>query len=145
MTTTSAGTPEAVFALLADGAGWRNWAGPFGRNSRWEREGDPPPGGVGAIRRLGSRPLLAREEIVESIPPRRLAYRILSGVPMRDYLGIVDLEPTDGGGTRIVWQGSFVPKIPGTGALTLVASRYAVKELAKRLAAAGDRAWPPRP
>ena len=38
--------------------------------SDWEREGDPAPGGVGAIRRLGRAPAFSREQIVEYERPR---------------------------------------------------------------------------
>jgi uncharacterized protein YndB with AHSA1/START domain len=110
----SAASPERVFALLADGAGWSRWAGPLILRSWWEREGDPPPGGVGAVRRLGAKQFASREEIVAYEPPGHLAYTILSGQPVRDYRADVRLEP-DGRGTRIVWSATFEPLVPGTG------------------------------
>src|SRR5262245_7836946 len=78
----SAAPAGEVFALLADGASWSSWAGPLIPRSRWYRTGSPEPGGVGAIRELGLRPVLSREEIVEFVPPRRLAYTIVSGIPV---------------------------------------------------------------
>src|SRR5215831_4397687 len=102
---TSSAAPEAVFALLADGAGWSRWAGPLIRRSAWDREGRPPPGGVGAVRKLGAPPIYSREEIVEYDPPRHLAYTILSGQPVREYRADVRLRP-DGAGTRIEWGAS---------------------------------------
>ena len=53
--------PDKVFALVADGAGWSSWAGPFIVWSGWEVEGDPAPGGVGAIRLLGSKRVHTRK------------------------------------------------------------------------------------
>jgi hypothetical protein len=61
---TSSASPDAVFALLADAPTWMDWAGPLVREASWEKEGDPAPGGVGAIRKLGSKPFYGREEIV---------------------------------------------------------------------------------
>src|SRR3954447_24479600 len=102
VTEVSSAPPEKVFALLADGAGWSRWAGAMVVKSWWEREGDPPPGGVGAIRALGLPKLGSREEIVAYDPPRHLAYVILSGLPVRDYRADVHLTP-EGTGTRITW------------------------------------------
>ena len=66
----STASPEAVFAVLADGTRWNEWAGWFVRESFWEREGTPAPGGVGAIKRLGGKPIYSREETVEYDPPK---------------------------------------------------------------------------
>jgi uncharacterized protein YndB with AHSA1/START domain len=111
--------PDMVFELLAVGAGWSRWAGPLIVRSSWEREGTPAPGGVGAIRALGTKRVGSREEIVAYDPPTHLAYTILSGLPVRDYRADVRLTP-DGTGTRISWSGTFTPKLPGTsGALRL--------------------------
>ena len=112
----STAPPEKVFDVLADGAGWSRWAGPMIVKSWWEREGTPAPGGVGAIRALGMKRVGSREEITAYDPPKHLAYTILSGLPVRDYLADVRLTP-DGAGTRIEWSGTFTPKVPGTGPL----------------------------
>jgi uncharacterized protein YndB with AHSA1/START domain len=102
-----AATPEQVFAALADAPSWKRWAGPMVLASWWEREGDPPPGGVGAIRRLGMRGASSREEIVAYDPPRHLAY-VWHTRLVRDYRADVRLQP-DGTGTSIHWSGSFTP------------------------------------
>ena len=57
-----------------------------------EREGDPPPDGVGAIRVLSRPPLKIREQITDVDAPVRLAYRLLSGLPVRDYVGETTLS-----------------------------------------------------
>lgn len=54
------------------------------------------------------------ERLVELVPDRRLAYALLSGLPMREYRGVVDLTPA-GSGTDIRWQSTFEPKVRGTG------------------------------
>jgi hypothetical protein len=110
----SSAGPEAVFAVLADGSRWRDWARPIIWHSSWDREGSPEPGGVGAVRKLGAPPIFSREEIVEYDPPRHLAYTILSGQPVRDYRADVNLVRTDAG-TRIEWGATFRPRFPGTG------------------------------
>jgi len=131
---TSSAAPEAVFALLADGPSWSRWAGPLIRRSTWAREGRPPPGGVGAVRKLGVPPVYSREEIVEYDPPHRLAYTILSGQPVREYRADVRLRP-DGDGTRIEWAASFRPAIPGTGRFVRWYLAAIVGGFARRLAA----------
>jgi uncharacterized protein YndB with AHSA1/START domain len=130
--------PEKVFALVADGAGWSSWAGPFIVWSGWEVEGDPPPGGVGAIRLLGLKRVHTRERIEEYEPPHRLAYSILSGVPIRDYLAVVELTAEEGG-TRIVWRGTFEPKLPGTGAALRLFLRTTIADFTRRLAKAAAK------
>lgn len=131
----SAAAPEAVFAVLADGAGWSRWAGPLVRYSEWAPGGPEPAGGVGSVRLLGTRAFHSREEIVESRPPELLAYAVRSGWPVKDYRAEVRLEP-DGAGTRITWSGSFDALVPGTGAVVLALTRPMIAGFARRLAAA---------
>jgi hypothetical protein len=115
VTAHSSANADAVFALLADGATWPNWApiDSFGL----ERAGDPPPEGVGAIRVFKRGRVTGRDEIVEIVPGRRLGYVSISGLAIKDYRATVDLEESSdpNGGTTIRWQASFSPKIPGTG------------------------------
>ncbi|HET6818387.1 MAG TPA: SRPBCC family protein [Mycobacteriales bacterium] len=138
VTAQSTAPPAKVFALLADAPGWSRWAGPMVVRSWWEREGEPPPGGVGAIRRLGIGALSSREEIVEYDAPRRLAYTWLTSFPVRDYRADVRLEP-DGTGTRIVWSGTFTPAFPGGAAVMRRFFLSTVGGFARRLAAEAER------
>jgi hypothetical protein len=133
--------PHTVFALLEDGSRWSDWAGPFVPRSRWEVPG-VPVGGVGAVRRLGIGPLASLERVVEHVPDQRLAYVVDSWAPYRDYRAQVDLVPTTGGGTSIVWQAQFSPKVPVTGGLLRLGLRGIVAGFARRLAAAADSAEP---
>jgi polyketide cyclase/dehydrase/lipid transport protein len=109
--TTSAG-PEAVYALLRDGATWPEWS-PLG-SFELERAGEAEPEGLGAIRVFRTGRVTTREEIVELVPARRFSYVLLSGLPLRNYRADVDLEPADGG-ARITWHSSFDQRLPGTG------------------------------
>ncbi len=127
----SPATAQAVFDLLADAPGWPRWAGPLAATASWEREGDPAPGGVGAIRKIGRWPQYGREQIVEYDPPHHVAYTVLSGVPVRDYRADIDIVP-EGNGTMIRWRATFTPKVPGTGALCAVVLRRIVGGFARR-------------
>ena len=94
---------ETVFALLADGSRWQDWAGPVVPRSSWQ-EG-LPAGGLGAVRRLGLGPLSSREEIVEHDPPHRLGYVLRSAERLHHYRAAVELLAQPDGGTHILWSG----------------------------------------
>jgi uncharacterized protein YndB with AHSA1/START domain len=137
---TSSASAATLFRLLADGASWSSWAKPIVFHSGWARQGDPPPGGVGAIRRIGVRPVLAQEEIVEYEQDRRQVYKVIApSSPAKDYFGEVVLTPNAAGGTDIRWSGSFVEGVRGTGPAMRAALGGAVKLLADRLVKAADR------
>jgi hypothetical protein len=128
-------TPAAVYRLLADAPSWKTWAGPLIAQSQWEVA--PGPAGVGAIRRLGRRPMMVREEITAAEPPHHHGYRLLSGQPVRSYRADVIIEET-ASGSRISWTGSVVPLIPGTGRLMQVLLRRMVHTFAVHVAAAAE-------
>jgi uncharacterized protein YndB with AHSA1/START domain len=137
---TSSASAATLFRLLADGASWSSWAKPIVFHSGWARQGDPAPGGVGAIRRIGVRPVLAQEEIVEYEQDRRQVYKVIApSSPAKDYFGEVVLTPNAAGGTDIRWSGSFVEGVRGTGPAMRAALGGAVKLLADRLVKAADR------
>ena len=141
VTARSAAPPERVFALLADAPSWPRWAGPVIAHASWEREGDPPPGGVGAIRKIGRRPLFGHEQIVAYEPPTHHAYTMLKGNPVRNYRADVHLVP-DGTGTRITWGATFEPLIPGTGGLLTAFYRRLIGSLATRVADYAETSTP---
>ena len=62
---TSSAPAETLFRLETDGANWSSWAKPIVVQSGWARQSDSAPGGVGAIRKVGMRPVLVQEETVE--------------------------------------------------------------------------------
>ena len=102
----------AVFALLADGNTWPQWT--TIESFELERAGDPPPEGLGAIRIYRRGRTTGRDQIEKLVPDRHFGYEALSGLPVRDYHGTVDLETT-ATGSIIRWRSSFLPKVPGTG------------------------------
>ncbi|HEX4980619.1 MAG TPA: SRPBCC family protein [Ilumatobacteraceae bacterium] len=135
MTAHTTANAEVVFALLADGTTWPNWA-PID-SFELERTGDPPPEGVGAIRVFKRGRVTGRDEIVEIVPGRRLGYVSISGLAIKDYRASVDLEDTGderGDGTIIHWRSSFFPKIPGTGRILQRGIRRFLQQCADGLA-----------
>jgi len=105
---------DAVWATLIDTRSWPDWAP---QEEAWlDREGSPDPEGVGAVRRFRTGRWMVREEVVAFEPPHDFSYRLLSGLPMRDYLATVCLDER-AGGTHIIWQATFRPAYPGTGPL----------------------------
>jgi uncharacterized protein YndB with AHSA1/START domain len=134
----STAPPERVFALLADATSWPRWAGPVVAHGSWEREGDPAPGGVGAIRKMGRRPQFGLEEIVAYEPPTHHAYTMLKGNPVRNYRADIHLV-ADGTGTRITWGATFDPLVPGTGPLLNAFYRRLIGGFARRLAAYAEK------
>lgn len=116
---------QGVYALLRDGASWPAWT-PID-SFQLERAGTPD--GIGAIWIFGKGRVTGRDQIAEMIPGRRFGYRHLSGLPVRDYRGVVELEPTEQG-TRIGWHISFRPVIFGTGWLL----RWAINRFARQCA-----------
>lgn len=105
---------EVVWPLVGEAARWKEWS--FLTRSGLEREGEPAPDGVGAIRSFTSFGIGSREEVVVWEPPLHLGYVILAGFPVRNYRGDVVLT-AESGRTTLSWSASFDTKIPGTGRL----------------------------
>jgi hypothetical protein len=108
--TRAAAPLPTVWSVLAGQAGMGAWA-PV-RAVALEREGDPPPDGIGAIRVLSVPPFTIREQITDIEAPFRLAYRMLSGLPVRNYTGETTLTDRDGV-TDIAWTVRMTPRLPG--------------------------------
>lgn len=138
---TSSAPPEVLFRLETDGAGWSKWAGPMIVQSSWERQGDPAPAGLGAIRKLGMWPVVVREETVEYEQDRRHVYAFAGGKgPVKDYRAEVFFTPNAAGGTDLRWTGSFTDgPLPGTGPLVLAFMRNGIQGISKRLVKAAER------
>jgi len=118
---------ETTWALLYDQRGMTQWL-PVTVSLEWE--GDPPPDGVGSIRVLTRWPLRMREQITEVEPTSRLAYRLLSGLPVRHYVGQTTLT-TDEKGTDIEWTIDLTSPIPGIAYVVRLLIQAAATELAK--------------
>jgi hypothetical protein len=137
---TSSAPAATLFRLVADGANWSSWGKPMIVQSSWARQGDPPPGGVGAIRKIGMWPMLMQEEIVVYEQDRRHGYKLNApATPAKDYHSEVVFTPTANGGTDIHWAGSFIEGVPGTGPLMRASLGGAIKFIVGRLGKAAER------
>lgn len=134
--------PETVFDVLTDHRGYAELT-PL-RKSVLEREGEPDPNGVGAIRKLSAIGPPMREEVIAFDRPARFSYTVLSGLPVRDHVGTVSLEPS-ADGTKVVYALRTTPTLPVVGGVVVAAVKQGVTQLlngvsaeAERRAAAGD-------
>jgi carbon monoxide dehydrogenase subunit G len=103
--------PAAVWALLDDSSTWPDWTS---IDSFELERGRDDATGLGEIRHFKTGPITVREEIVEREPERRLSYRLLGGLPVRDYVAVIDLSAS-GEATELRWQTTFDGKVPATG------------------------------
>ena len=128
--------PETIFDVLTDHRGYAKIT-PV-RRSELEREGDPAPNGVGAIRVLGGLGPPLREEVLTYVPSTRFSYRLLSGAPLRGHVATVELRP-DGDGTEVVYAVRTESALPFVGGAVLAVARQAVKLLLSGIAAESER------
>ncbi len=131
-----AAPPQTVFDVLTD---HRRYAAmtPL-RKSVLEREGEPAPNGVGAIRVLSAAGPPLREEVIAYQPPERFSYKLLSGLPVRDHVGTVELS-ADGVGTKMVYAVRTTPTLPVVGGAVLAVSKQGIRVLIKGIATESER------
>jgi hypothetical protein len=128
--------PETVFDVLTD---HRRYAEITRlRKSELEREGDPAPNGVGSIRALTAVGPPIREETIVYERPSRFSYKVLSGLPVRDHVGTVSLEP-QGVGTRVTYALKAIPTVPLAGSLVMLVIKRAVTELLNGVVSEAER------
>ena len=121
-----AAPPETVFDVLTDHRRYTEIT-PL-RRAELEREGEPAPNGIGAIRvlRVAGPPM--REEVLAYERPYRFSYKLLSGLPVRDHVGTVELQPTEGG-TEITYAVKTTPTIPLAGPVFMAILKKAIRGL----------------
>ena len=108
-------SPERVFELIADHANYDRFRAITG--SELVSEGDPPPNGVGAMRRIRVGPIRFEEEITAYEPSSRLDYLIVRlNLPFDHRGGTMRLSEEEGG-TRVEWISTFRIPIPVVGGL----------------------------
>jgi uncharacterized protein YndB with AHSA1/START domain len=127
---------ETVFEVLTDHRGYSELT-PL-RKSVLEREGEADPNGVGAIRKLTAVGPPMREEVIAYEAPNRFSYTVLSGLPVRDHVGTVELT-ANGGGTRMVYAVRTQPTLPVVGFAVVAAVKQAVKGLIGGIATESER------
>jgi hypothetical protein len=96
---------ERVFEVLTDHANYDRFRGI--RGSILLRKGEPPPNGLGALRRILIGPLKFEEEITLYEEPARFDYLIVQiNVPFDHQGASIRLKETDGG-THVEWTSTF--------------------------------------
>jgi uncharacterized protein YndB with AHSA1/START domain len=132
-----AAPPEIVFDVLTDHRRYTEIT-PL-RRAELEREGEPAPNGLGAIRVLAALPgPPMREEVIGYDPPHRFSYTILSGLPFRDHVGTVELTASDGG-TQVVYAIRTTPTLPVGGFVAIAGLKQAIKQLLGGVAKESER------
>jgi len=133
VTARSSAPPSALFARLADASTWPRWS-PIDSASL-DRAGDG--GAVGEIRRFRTGRTTSVEEVVETVPDRRLSYVLLEGLPLLEYRADVELEP-EGVGTRVHWRSRFRARRRGTGWLYRWILKRFLQQMVEGLAREGS-------
>ncbi len=131
-----AAPPETVFEVLTDHRGYAKIT--TLRKAVLEREGEPAPNGVGAIRVLSAVGPPLREEVIAYEPAFRFSYKLLSGLPVRDHVGTVELTPS-GAGTRVVYAVRTTPTVPLAGALVVAGVKVGIRQLLGGVAKESER------
>lgn len=132
---TSTAAPEALWARLSDVATWKDW-GPWD-SAEIESPGSPDPEGVGAVRRFRYLRRVTRETVVAFDPPGRLAYDLVSGLPLRNYHAEVTIVP-EGDGSRLEWHSRF--DVTFVGRIVRPALARFIRDVAARLARTAEAA-----
>jgi uncharacterized protein YndB with AHSA1/START domain len=131
-----AAPPEIVFEVLTDHRRYPEITNL--RKAELEREGEPAPNGVGAIRALTAVGPPMREEVLAYEPDRRFSYKLLSGLPLRDHVGTVALTPSEGG-TKVVYAVRTTPTVPLVGGAVIALIKIAIKQLLGGVAKESER------
>lgn len=118
--------PEVVFDVLTDHRRYSEITAV--RKAELEREGEPAPNGVGAIRALTVVPPPMREEVIAYERPTRFSYKVLSGLPVRDHVGTVELKAAKGG-TEMTYAVKSTPTIPLAGPVVMAVMKKAIRDL----------------
>ncbi len=79
-----------------------------------EKKGDSDAGGIGTVRMITVGKRQIREKLESIKHPSLFTHRVISGVPVKDYVGSVGINPLKSK-TRISWKVQFIPNVIGTG------------------------------
>jgi uncharacterized protein YndB with AHSA1/START domain len=131
-----AAPPEIVFDVLTDHRRYPEIT-PL-RKAELEREGEPEPNGLGAIRVLTAAGPPMREEVIAYERPNRFSYKLLSGLPFRDHVGTVELTELDQG-TQVIYAVHTTPTVPVGGFVAMAVLKQAIKQLLGGVAKESER------
>jgi uncharacterized protein YndB with AHSA1/START domain len=128
---------STVFAVLTDHRGIPNITKV--RKAELEREGDPAPNGLGAIRKLTAVGPPLREEVIEWVEDEKFAYKLLSGAPLRDHVGTVTLTDAGEGRTRMQYRVDTTPTVPLVGGAVVAVVKFAVGDIVNGVVKESER------
>lgn len=131
-----AAPPEVVFDVLTDHRRYAEMTSL--RKAELEREGEPVPNGLGAIRVLTLVGPPMREEVIAYERPSRFSYKVLSGLPVRDHVGTVELTALDQG-TQVIYAVHTTPTVPVGGFAVVAGVKQGIKTLLSGVAKESER------
>ncbi|MCU1362974.1 MAG: hypothetical protein JWM55_802 [Acidimicrobiaceae bacterium] len=109
-TGTARSNPETVWTLLSGANTYAHW-GP------WSDGGYRPPANgpsrTGSVQWFRYGRSTSVEEILDVEEPRRVVYKVVSGLPVRNYRAEVTLTATPSGGTSIRWAATWDTTVLG--------------------------------
>jgi hypothetical protein len=121
---------DKLWSLLSDFTGSPSPAFPVVVHE----EGNPGNHGVGTIRTLTMGHISVKERLEAVTPLRAFTYRILSGSPVKQYLGKWALRQ-EKDFTIVCWRADFKPKFPLTGWIIAMATRRVVHQIMDQMEA----------
>jgi uncharacterized protein YndB with AHSA1/START domain len=128
-------TPATVFDVYTDHRAYADLIGPI-RTAELEQEGKPAPNGTGAIRKLHMPGATVREQVTEYDRPNSYSYKMLSGLPLREFKATVTFTPTEQG-TAVAYDVTVTGSI---GALPVkFPSQETIRLFMKKAAARAER------
>lgn len=99
-------------------------------------KGDPTNNGVGTIRTLSIGKIKVMERLEAVTPSQSFTYSILSGSPVKQYLGKWEFHE-EKGFTVVRWRASFKPKIPLIGWIIAMVTKRVVHQIMDQIEADG--------
>ena len=97
-------------------------------------QGDPKSNGVGAIRTLTMGKISVMERLETVTPSHSFTYSILSGSPVKQYLGKWAFRE-EGAFTIVRWRADFKPKFPLIGWIIAMVTRRVVHQIIDQIEA----------
>lgn len=81
---------------------------------------------------------LVREETIVYERPSRFSYTLLSGLPVRDHVGTVSLEPSDGG-THVTYAVRTSSTLPVGGGVVVAFIKQGITQLLNGVSSEAER------
>ncbi|MDX2446667.1 MAG: SRPBCC family protein [Desulfobacterales bacterium] len=121
---------DKVWSLLSDFTGSPSPAFPVVVHEK----GDPKNNGVGTIRTLTIGKIKVMERLEAAIPFQSFMYSILSGSPVKQYLGKWEFHE-ENNFTIVRWRADFKPKVPLIGWIIAMVTKRVVHQIINQIEA----------